>query len=188
MKKFEDFVNHIVEKWRTENKVILEKAGLGMSIPNRIAGDLAEKFILKKIDNLTPNYKSYFAKGSQTPSDIYSISRRDGYWHIMLIQVKSSLVKDDIEELSKVKIDKFSNLAKFIKSEILKSEILKEYKTKPIIITTGYAGVLSIDINKKYQHRLIKTKAYNIFKMNASKLDLVDIKNKLLLTHKLGLK
>lgn len=188
MKNFEDFVNHIVAKWRAENKVISEKVGLGMAVPNRIAGDLAEKFISKKIDNLTPNYTPYFANGSQTPSDIYSISRRHGYWHIMLIQVKSSLVKNEIEELSKVKINKFSDLAKFIKSEISESEILKEYKTKPIIITTGYAGVLSIDVNKKYQHRLIKTRTYNIFKLNSSKLDLVEIKSKLLLTHKLGLK
>ena len=96
MKNFEKFVNHIVTKWRVESKLILEKGGLGVPMPNRKAGDYAEKFIINKIGQLTPAYKSFLASGSQTPADIYSIARRDGYWHIMLIQVKSSKVKDNI--------------------------------------------------------------------------------------------
>lgn len=35
MKNFESFVNHIVKKWRAENKIISKKAGLGMSIPKQ---------------------------------------------------------------------------------------------------------------------------------------------------------
>lgn len=102
------------------------------------------------------------ASGSQTPADIYSIARRDGYWHIMLIQVKSSKVKDNIYELSATEIKQFSELAKLIKSEISNCDILEDYKKKPIIITTGYAGVLSIETNKTLQHRLTKAKAYKI--------------------------
>ena len=188
MKNFEGFVNHIVTKWRAENKIISEKAGLGMSIPNRTAGDFAEKYIFNKVDKLIPNYKPCLAKGSQTPSDIYSVARRDGYWHIMLIQVKSSTVKNNIYELNKSDIELFSRLASFMIKEIKKSEILADYKDKPIIITTGYAGVLSIEFDNKIQHRLSKIKVFKILKMNATKLNLVDIKGKLIITHKLGSK
>ena len=188
MKNFESFVNHIVTKWRTENKIISEKAGLGISIPNRIAGDFAERYVFNKVDKLIPNYRPYFAKGSQTPSDIYSIARRDGYWHIMLIQVKSSTVKNNIYELNKSDIELFSNLASFIIKEIKKSDILEDYKDKPIIITTGYAGVLSIEFDNKVQHRLSKIKVFKLFKMNASKLDIPNIKEKILISHKLGTK
>ena len=188
MKNFESFVNHIVTKWRTEKKIILEKGGLGVPVPNRIAGDLAELYILNKVAKLTPSYKSYFAKGSQTPSDIYSIARRGGYWHIMLIQVKSSTVKNNIYELNKSDIELFSSLASFMIKEIKKSDILEDYKDKPIIITTGYAGVLSIEFDNKVQHRLSKIKVFKIFKMNASNLDIPNIKEKIIISHKLGTK
>jgi hypothetical protein len=188
MKNFEKFVKHIVTKWRAEGKLILERGGLGVPIPNRTAGDFAEKFIINKIGQLTPKYQSFLASGSQTTADIYSIARRDGYWHIMLIQVKSSKVKDNIYELSATEIKQFSELAKLIKSEISNCDILEDYKKKPIIITTGYAGVLSIETNKTLQHRLTKAKAYKLFKMNATNLDFSIINGKLITSHKLGLK
>jgi hypothetical protein len=188
MKKFDELVKHIVTKWRQESKIILERGGLGVPMPNRTAGDFAENFILNKIGKLEPNYHAFFANGSQTPSDIYSVARRDGYWHIMLIQVKSSKVKHNIYELTDTEIKQFSELAKFIKTEISNCDILEDYKKKPIIITTGYAGVLSIETNKTMQHRLLKTKAFKLFKMNASKLDFTSIKDKLITSHKLGLK
>ncbi|MCZ8090945.1 MAG: hypothetical protein O9282_10200 [Flavobacterium sp.] len=188
MKNFEEFVNHIVTKWKAESKLILEKGGLGVPMPNRTAGDFAEKFIINKIGQLTPKYKSFLASGSQTPADIYSMARRDGYWHIMLIQVKSSKVKDNIYELSATEIKQFSELAKLIKSEITNCDILKDYKKKPIIITTGYAGVFSIETNRTLQHRLTKAKTYKLFKMNAAKLDFTIIIEKLITSHKLGLK
>jgi hypothetical protein len=52
MKNFEEFVNHIVTKWKAESKLILEKGGLGVPMPNRTAGDFAEKFIINKIEVL----------------------------------------------------------------------------------------------------------------------------------------
>ena len=186
MKKFDEFVIHIVKKWREEKTIILERGGLGKPIANRKAGDFAEEFVLNKIEKLTPSYSAYFPKGSQTPADIYSVARRDGYWHIMLIQVKSSKIKNNIYELREIEIKQFSELAKFIKTEIANSEMLEDYKKKPILITTGYAGVFSIETNKTFQHRLIKTKSYNLFKVNSSKLNLVDIKPKLVISHELG--
>jgi len=55
MKNFEKFVKHIVTKWRAESKLILERGGLGVPMPNRTAGDYAEKFIINKIGKLNPN-------------------------------------------------------------------------------------------------------------------------------------
>lgn len=70
----------------------------------------------------------------------------------------------------------------------MKSEILAAYKDKPIIITTGYAGVLSIEFDNKVQHRLSKIKVFKTFKMNASMLNIPNIKEKIVISHKLGMK
>lgn len=189
MKNFETFVNHIVSKWRVEKKTVLESYGLGMP-SNREVGDMVEKHIKSKIDKLSPTYTSYISKGSQTPSDIYSVARRNGYWHIMLTQVKSSTSKDAIYELNKTEIEVFSVLAKFIKSEIRLSGLLDFYKTKPIIISIGYAGVHSSEVNGKRFHRTIKVKPYKLFKMNFSRLEINKMQiNKMINTsHSLGLK
>jgi hypothetical protein len=113
MKNFEDFVNHIVVKWKTEKKILLEKGGqLGMP-SNRQVGDLAEKYIISKIDKLSPSYTSCISKGSQTPADVYSVARRHGYWHIMLIQIKSSRDKSLIYKLNSDEIIQLEILAKF---------------------------------------------------------------------------
>lgn len=189
MKNFEVFVNHIISKWRAEKKTILESYGLGLP-SNRKVGDMAEKFIVSKIDRLIPAYTSCISKGSQTPSDIYSVARRNGYWHIMLTQVKSSSSKDAIYELNETEIEEFSALAKFIKSEIRLSGLLDLYKTKPIIISIGYAGVHSSEVNGKIRHRTIKVKPYKLFKMNFSKLEInqTQVKKIINISHCLGLK
>lgn len=183
MKNFETFVNHVVSKWRVEKKTILESYGLGMP-SNREVGDMAEKYIVSKIDKLSPAYTSCISKGSQTPSDIYSVARRNGFWHIMLTQVKSSS-KNAIYELNKAEIEQFSALAKFIKSEISLSGHLNIYKTKPIIISIGYAGVHSSEVNGKIRRRTIKVKPYKLFRMNFGKLK-VNPKEAVNNSHKLG--
>ena len=53
---------------------------------------------------------------------------------------------------------------------------------------SDYACVLSIDTSKKLQHRLTKAKANKLFKMNATNLDFTIINEKLITSHKLGLK
>ncbi|MFC4510194.1 hypothetical protein ACFO28_07750 [Flavobacterium buctense] len=189
MKNFKTFVDHIVTKWRVEKKTILESYGLGVP-SNREVGDMAEKYILSKIDKLVPTYISCMSKGSQTPSDIYSVARRNGYWHIMLTQVKSSSSKNAIYELNKNDIEEFSALAKFIKAEIRLSGLLDLYKTKPIIISIGYAGVHSSVVNGKTRHRTIKVKPYKLFKMNFSESEIsqIQIRKTVNISHSLGLK
>ncbi len=186
MKNFENFVNHIVSKWRVEKKSILESYGLGMP-SNREAGDRAEKYIITKIGKLSPTYTSCLSKGSQTPSDIYSVARRNGYWHIMLKQVKSSSSKESIYELNKNEIEVFSAFAKFLKSEIRLSGLLDLYKTKPIIISIGYAGVHSSEVNGNMRHRTINVKLFKMFKMNFGTVN-INPRESVNASHKLGAK
>ncbi|MEC4004839.1 hypothetical protein OX283_009250 [Flavobacterium sp. SUN052] len=185
MKNFDAFVEHIVTKWRAEKHFLLEKGGqLGMP-SNREAGDLSEQYVVSRIGKLPTKYATYFSKGSQTPSDIYSVGRRNGYWHIMLIQVKSSRNKNAIHKLDEVEIKGLEVLAKFIKSEIESGLILKDYKDKEIIITTGYAGVYSNHTLNPSRHYLMDTKYYKMFRMNSGNLDLSSVKNSVIVTHEL---
>lgn len=123
MKKFQEFVNYIALKWRRENKTILEKKGLsGMS--NKEAGDKAELFLINKMETLLPNYTIVKSKGSFTPADIYAVGRKRGFWHIMLIQVKSTKTTNGTYKLSNREIKIFKELAKLINREIKTSKYL----------------------------------------------------------------
>ena len=185
MKNFKEFTEFLVDNWRTEKRIILESVGLeGLS--NREYGDKAETYILKKVKALIPKYEVYLSKGSQTPADILSVARRNGYWHIMLIQVKSSSDKNTIYKLNEDDKKVFKEFAKFVKSSINKFEPLKEYSDKSIIISTGYSAVLRIENNNKIIHKLIESKAFNFFKKNAIKLDINKFKEIVTLAHKLG--
>lgn len=180
MKNFDNFVQYVVKKWRQEKKTILENAGLS-GLSNREYGDLAEDYVLKRVEKLTPTYTAFKSNGSQTPADILACSRRNGYWHIMLIQVKSSKDKNTIEKLDSNKKKVFNEFAKFLKAEITNSGLLNEYKTKPIIISNGYAGVLRTSTG----HILIEGKGFKIFKRNSSQLDIDDIIEKVKESHEL---
>ncbi|GAA4776863.1 MULTISPECIES: hypothetical protein [Flavobacterium] len=184
MKNFELFVDEIVGKWRKEKKAILENKGLG-SPSNREVGDLAEDYILRKIKVLNPKYISIKSKGSQTPSDIYTVAKRKGYWHIMLIQVKCSVTKGGIYELDENERKVFDELAKFVKSQIGTSEYMTKYKNEPIIISNGYAGVYRNINLTPTKHLLEKKRAYKIFRLNSSKLIIENIKNEVKIAHNL---
>jgi hypothetical protein len=187
MKNFEEFVKHIVSKWRVEKQTILESQGLGMPA-NRIIGDLAEKYIVSKINKLSPKYSSFIANGSQTPADIYSVARRDGYWHIMLTQVKCSASKDAIYELNKTEVEQFAALAKFIKAEIVSFGLLDPYKIKSVIISIGYAGVHTTEVGGSVRHRTVKVKPYKLFRINFGKLDIPQTAQAVNKSHDLGIK
>ncbi len=180
MKNFEKFVYHVVNKWRKDKRMILEGAGLS-GLSNREYGDLAEDYVLSRIKNLKPSYQAHKSNGSQSPSDILSVARRSGYWHIMLIQVKSSYNKSTIEKLSVEDKKVFDQFARFLKSEVIHSGLLDDYKDKPIIISTGYAAVL----RTKNSHRLVMGKAFKIFKHNTKELDIAKVKATIIETHKL---
>ncbi len=184
MKNFELFVDEIVNKWRSEKKTILESAGLGRP-SNRENGDLAEDYILRRVSNLKPKYQGIKSKGSQTPSDIFCVARRNGYWHIMLIQIKSSTDKDGIYKLNENDKKTFDEFAKFIKTQIGISENMANYRKSPVIISNGYAGVYRNENEKALKHSLVETKAFKIFKRNTTDLDIDDVKKKVTIAHKL---
>ncbi|WP_299223825.1 hypothetical protein [uncultured Psychroserpens sp.] len=184
MKNFELFVNDVVTKWRSEKKILLASGGLA-GVSNREAGDLAEEYILRKVKALSPKYICFKSSGSQTPSDIYSVARRNGYWHIMLIQVKSSNDINAVYKLNKDDKKVFDTLAKFIKKQINTSEYMKAYKSSPIIISNGYAAVHRNETGKIVRHSLIEGKGFKLFLKNASKLNMDSVNKKIGLTHKL---
>lgn len=184
MKNFNLFVEHIVSTWRTEKEIILAREGLHVP-SNREEGDLSERYVVSRIDKISPNYTSIISKGSQSPSDIYSVARRKNYWHIMLIQVKSSRFKNSIYKLDNKDIIKFEALAKFIKEEIPKSLILENYRKKPIVISIGYAGIYSNHEVNPTRHYLIETECFKMYRLNSSGLDLSSVKKSVLLSHEL---
>jgi len=182
MKNFELFVNDIVSQWRSEKKILMESAGLSGS-SNRENGDLAENYVLRKVEKLKPKYNGMKSTGSQTPSDIFAVARRNGYFHIMLIQVKSSTNKSGIYKLNENDKKVFDELAKFVKKQIGISEHLKNYRKSAILISTGYAGVYRNE--KPVKHNLIESKGFKIFKRNTTNLDMEKINKIIALTHKL---
>jgi len=182
MKNFEEFVSHIVINWRKEKKTILESAGLG-EISNREQGDKSEEYVKKKIERLTPRYKAFLTNGSQTPADIFSFSRRYGYWHIMLIQVKSSRNKDDIYRLTDNDKKVFTQFSNFVKREIPKFDLFHEYSEKPIVISRGYISVFSNETSNGIRHNVIDSNLLDINSLNSTKLNLPIIKVSLIKTH-----
>ncbi|CAA0157381.1 hypothetical protein [Tenacibaculum maritimum] len=184
MKNFEKFVDKTVVKWRSEKKNVLESYGLGGIIEsNREAGDLAEDYILRKIKNLSQNYKAKKSKGSQSPSDIFAVANRGRFWHIMLIQVKSSENKNHIYNLNDEEVKILNSFAKFFKKELNSSELMKNYKKSSIVISTGYAGVHN---DVKNNRRFLKdTKYYNSFKKNMSEYVGLDLLGKIMIAHRL---
>lgn len=184
MKNFDEFVKHIVAKWRIEKKTVYESFGLGMPA-NRTIGDAAEQYIARKISNHKPSYATFFPNGSQTPSDLYSVARRNGYWHLMLTQVKCSTNKAAIYELNKTEIKQFAAFARFVKKEFLSNPSLKIYRDKPIIFSIGYAGVFSNQSASIVRHQLVSAKSYSMFRANCGALDLKSVAEVLFTTHNL---
>lgn len=178
MKSFKKFVNEIVSKWRN-----IDKEGLGY-VSNREIGDSAENYIIKKVEKLSPNYIAMKSIGSQTPSDIFCVARRNGYWHIMLIQVKCSRKKKNIYKLNNSEINLFSDFAKFVKKHLRESEYMKQYKDKSIVISIGYAGVHRNEFSKsKHRNQLVETALFKSFKNRMN--NIVEWENKIKLAHKL---
>ena len=183
MKNFNLFVDEIVKQWRSEKKSILESVGL-KGVSNREVGDSAEDYILRKVDKISPKYTAVKSKGSQTPADIFAVGNRGKFWHIMLIQVKSSKSLDGIYQLSPLEKKHFNEFAKFLKKQFNSSSHLRDYKGKSIIISTGYAGVY-VD-EKNGRHSLKQAEYYNSFKKNMPQINTISLLLKLALAHGLN--
>jgi hypothetical protein len=184
MKGFDSFVDDVVAKWRTEKKIILERGGLAGAANNRYSGDAAEEYILRRIKGIPQNYLGKKSKGSQSPADIFAVANRGRYWHIMLIQVKSSEQQDSIYMLNDAEKKVLNEFAKLLKSELGSSKTMSNYKNSAVIITTGYAGVFNDQKNNR--HLLKHTKYFSSFKRNMSGVVDLKLKLKIALAHSLA--
>ena len=184
MKNFEDFVKHIVSKWRVEKTTLLSEHGLA-GLANRTYGDKAEEYIKRKVEALTPSYTTFISPGSQTPADIMAVARRNSYWHIMLIQVKSSDSENSIYQLTEKDRKVLNQFAQFVKKETGVFEGFKTYVGKSIVVSTGYAAVRRIE-KPSLKHFLVNTEAYNHYRQNTSQLDLEGMKEAVAKAHRLG--
>ncbi|WP_298507487.1 hypothetical protein [uncultured Kordia sp.] len=183
MKNFELFVDETVTKWRLKKKYILENQGLA-GVSNRESGDSAENYILRKIGGLPQNYIGKKSKGSQSPADIFAVARRGRFWHIMLIQVKSSENKNNIYTLNEEDKKVLNEFAKFFKKELRASKTMSNYKNSAVIISAGYAGVFNDLKNRK--HFLKDTKHFKSFKKNMPDINSIKLNLKIALAHSLA--
>ena len=168
MEGFEDFINTIVDKWRKDKFSVYEKKGLGVPA-NRIMGDWAEKNVFLKIEKLKPKYIVILSKGSQTPSDIFSICHRKGFYHLMLNQVKSTTSPGKYFELSDDDLKRYGEFGKWFRKEANKFELLKG---KPFVVTLGYVLVYNRERNNRIESAIMKTVVYkNAYFCNANDLD-----------------
>jgi hypothetical protein len=181
MKNFEKFVNHIASEWRKKQKTILESGGL-TGISNKEAGLKTELFLLKRMNQILPTYKTVKSKGSFTPADIYAVGYRKNYWHIMLIQVKSAEKGYAIHKLNQSEVSELKELAKLINKEIKTSELTKDYQEKAIVITIGYAGIQDDKndyiVKDCYPFTLYKHKTAKIYN-ESIKIKIIEIHSKL---------
>lgn len=181
MKNFELFTNHIVHLNGDLPKGM--NAGLSGPLPNRVAGDKAEQYIVRKLNKL--NYEAYITPGSKSPADIFAAKRRQGYWHIMLIQVKSSRNVSTIKKLNKTKVQELKDLGKFVKEQLKKVEMMNDYANKPILVSTGYAAVHSLESKSGLRNLIKETEFYSAIRSNFSRVDFAKAKEKAEESHNL---
>lgn len=181
MKNFESFTNETVYIWNNEG---MGMSGLGSpEISKRKTGDKGEVFILKKLKAL--GFDGFVTPGSKSPADIFAVKRRQNYYHIMLIQVKASKNANSIKKLTHNQIEKLNELAKFVKERIRKSELLKNYGSSSILISTGYAGVHSNQAGENLRHLLKHTDRFHFIKIKLVGDSLKTAKEKAEIAHSL---
>ena len=168
MENFKEFVDSIVDKWRKEKFKIYENKGLSMPA-NRIMGDWAEKNIVERILKIKPHYDVVLSKGSQTPSDVFSISKRKGFYHLMLNQVKSTTSPGKYFYLQDEDLKRYREFGKWFRKEANKLNLLKG---KPLIVTLGYVIVYNKEVKGKIVSDVLLSTIYkNVYFLNFNEID-----------------
>ncbi len=156
MEIFKDFVDVTVDKWRKDKFVVYERKGLGLPT-NRVLGDWAEKNVVLKIQNIKPSYEVVLSKGSQTPSDIFSVSKRKGFYHIMLNQVKSTISPGKEFYLDEDDLKRYREFAKWFRK---KANTFAPLKGQPLLITMGYVLVFNSEKKTKIESNVLLSTIY----------------------------
>lgn len=173
MENFKKFVDTVVSKWRNEKPSII--AQLGLALPsNRIMGDWAEKEVVRRIQTLKPKYEVFLSKGSQTPADVYAVFKRQSFYHIMLLQVKSSATFENIIKLNDSDLKLYYELGKMVKKEFKKQ--YPELKEKPLLISMGYIAVFNEVKKGKVIPMIFRSYVYKNYISNFGKVDILKAK------------
>lgn len=173
MKDFKKFVDTVVTKWRTEKSTITAK--LSLAIPgNRVMGNWAEQEVVKNVKTLKPKYEVYLSKGSQSPADVYAFCRRQSFYHIMLIQVKSSAIFENVICLNENDLKLYYELGKMVKREFKKQ--FPELKEKPLLISMGYMAVFNEVKKGKVVPMIFRSYAYKNYMSNFGNVDVLKAK------------
>ncbi len=186
--KFEVFVAKLVNRWRQDmiNEQNLTMAD-GTSTVQR--GADAEEYIIKKIENMSNSYLVCRSSGSRSPADVFALHKHHktadnkGFWHLMLIQVKSSRDKNSIARLDDSDKENLKNLA------TLAEELIQEeswYGRQPLFISTGYAGVWRIG-QRTVRHNLQNTEFFERIELNKGDIRYGDIKSVIQNAHSLSI-
>ncbi|MCB9235273.1 MAG: hypothetical protein H6581_26700 [Bacteroidia bacterium] len=187
MEPFEDFVKEAVRKWQVEKGTILKRGGLA-GLSNREYGDQAEVFVKGLVEALTPNYSASITPGSQSPADIMAICQRRGFWHLMLIQVKSSMQVNNIYRLTPDDKKVFRVFARFLKKEIVAAGLLGNSKVKDFVVSFGYAGVVRSGDQKRPTHELAFAEYYDRYKSRNRDFEVEGVMELIRRAHLLGMK
>lgn len=168
MENFKEFIDTIVDKWRKDKFEIYNNKGLGVPA-NRILGDWAEKNVVERIIKIKPHYDVVLSKGSQTPSDVFGVSKRKEFYHIMLNQVKSTSSPGKYFYLPDDDLKRYREFGKWFRKEVNKFEPLKGI---PFVVTLGYVLVYNQERKNEIVSSVMLSTIYkNIYFLNFKDID-----------------
>lgn len=130
--RLNQFVHQAHTKWRKANRSL---AGLF----SKQVGDEGEDYIKRMLET-KHGYLVVLTPASQTPVDVIGLKWCGYFWHLIMIQVKTSTVKAAYE-LSDEETEAIRAFGRFVREEYLSSELYSEYASKPITFSVGLANV-----------------------------------------------
>lgn len=164
---FESFVADTISKWdefktkinkdrpvlRNIEKAINELKESLASASNYDIGRRGEMFVKSIIEN--KKYGAMLSPGSKSPADVWSFSFLDDFFHLALIQVKTTDGKDQApERLNEEKIKELELFCLFVYECLQNSTITPSIMDGvPVLVSVGYAGVAFNDNDEPSLYR-----------------------------------
>lgn len=103
-------------------------------------GNKGELFVKERLSDR--KYRALLSAASRTPSDVWDIADMGNYYHIMLIQVKTTK-GDRPAELTQENVNELKTLASFVVQRLKKSsKVPKDFSDKPLVLSIGYSGIV----------------------------------------------
>jgi hypothetical protein len=130
--RLEKFVHDVHAKWQKTHR------GLG-GLFSKVVGDEGEAYILKILSN-KHGFDAVLTPASQTPVDVFGIKWRGYFYHIVMVQVKTSTEKS-VYKLNSKELTAITDFGRFVKEEYLNSPLYESFNQKPIVFSVGLANV-----------------------------------------------